>query len=78
MPVVKASLTLLYHSFITTCVIGGKCNTFICNYCQYISVEFCRYDSSATLSYWPIYISMPILGQALLLNTMQATNFGNS
>jgi len=35
-------------------------NTFMSKYCRYISAEFCRYDTLATSSYWPIYISVLI------------------
>jgi len=35
-------------------------NTFMSKYCRYISAEFCRYDTWATLSYWLIYICVPI------------------
>jgi len=35
-------------------------NTFISKYCRYISAEFCQYDTSATSSYRPTYIGVPI------------------
>jgi len=35
-------------------------NTFMSKHCRYISAEFCRYDTSATLSYQSIYIGVPI------------------
>ena len=35
-------------------------NTFMGKYCRYISAEFCRYYTSATSSYRPIYIGVPI------------------
>jgi len=37
-----------------------QCNTCMSKYCQYISAEFCRYDTSATFSYRLIYIGVLI------------------